>query len=772
MGALGKIEHTVDIQGKTLRFEGGKIAPQAGGAVVASLGDTTILTTTTASAQPKEFLGFFPLTVDVEERMYAAGKIPGGFFKREGRPSENAILTARLIDRPLRPTFSEGLRNEVQIVNTILQTGQVDPYDAVAINASSVSTMLAGVPFDGPVAGARYAMLKDGSWVAFPTYDQLDTDVVFQMVVAGRVTDDGEVAILMIEADATEQAVDLIAAGAPQPTEEVISQAVEDVKGVLRQLCEAQQELVDGVGPRDAGEFPVFVDYEDAVFEAVESFAADRLNEVYLGAGRKQEQREEIGVIRDEAIAHLKENGPDHLDEEERAKQAKQAFRSVEKKIVRRLITEKGLRVDGRAPGDIRPLSAEVGVLNRVHGSSLFQRGETQVLNILALGMLRDAQRLDTLHPEEEKRYMHHYNMPPYSTGEAGRIGSPKRREVGHGLLAERAVLPVVPDEDDWPYAMRLVSEVVSSNGSTSMASVCASTLSLMDGGVPIHAAVGGIAMGLIHEGGKYTTLTDIQGVEDFFGDMDFKVAGTREFVTALQLDTKMTGIPSEVLADALNQARDARMAILDVMVEAIDEPRSEVADSAPRVMQIVIPLDKVGEVIGPKGKVIREITEETGADIDVDDDGARGLVRIYAADGSAAQAAADRVNAIANPVVPKEGERYQGTVVKTTDFGAFVSLTPGVDGLLHISKLGQKAGRRLQHAEEAVNVGDVVHVEVKEVRPGGKYSLDYVDAEGDDGRRDGPPRDERPERGDEDRREKPSDEGRSRSRTRTRTRE
>jgi polyribonucleotide nucleotidyltransferase len=779
MGALGKTEHSIKIGDSELRFEGGRVAQQAGGAVVASMGDTTVLTTTTASAQTKEFLGFFPLTVDVEERMYAAGRIPGSFFRREGRPGENAILTARLIDRPLRPTFREGIRNEVQIVNTILQTGQVDPYDVVAINASSVSTMLAGIPFDGPVAGLRYALLSDGSWVAFPTHDQLDTDVVFQMVVAGRVDGD-DVAILMVEADATEHAVKLIEAGAPQPTEEMIGAALDEVKPLIRQLCEAQQAFVDEVGVRDAGEFPHFADYSDAVVTQVEEYAEERLRAIYRERLAKQDQADKVFALRDEAVEHVREHGPEDLDEEERAKQAKQAYRSLEKKVVRTSIVDDGVRVDGRGPRDIRRLAAEVGVLNRVHGSSLFERGETQVVNVLALGMLRDAQRIDSLHPEEEKRYMHHYNMPPYSTGEAGRIGSPKRREIGHGLLAERAVLPVVPNEEEWPYAMRLVSEVVSSNGSTSMASVCGSSLSLMDGGVPIYAPVGGIAMGLIAEGGRYTTLTDIQGVEDFFGDMDFKVAGTREFVTALQLDTKLSGIPSDVLADALFQAREARLEILDVMEAAIAEPREQVHDSAPRVMTLTIPLDKVGEVIGPKGKVIREITEDTGADIDVSDDGTEGTVRIYAAEGEAAQEAADRINAIANPVVPKEGERYQGTVVKTVDFGAFVSLTPGVDGLLHISKIGNKAGRRLEHAEEFVSVGETVHVEVKEVRPGGKYSLDYVDeggqprGDGDRERDRGETRDAEPARepaggdggGDGD------SGGRERRRTRTRTRE
>ncbi|MDP9022069.1 MAG: polyribonucleotide nucleotidyltransferase [Actinomycetota bacterium] len=769
MGRLGTIEHTVTVDGRSLRFEGGRLAQQAGGSVVASMGDTTVLTTTTAGAV-KEFLGFFPLTVDVEERMYAAGKIPGGFFKREGRPSENAILTARLIDRPLRPTFADGLRNEIQIVNTVLQTGQVDPYDVVAINASSVSTLLAGIPFDGPVAAVRYGLHRDGTWTAFPTFEDLDSDIVFQMVVAGRVDEGGDVAILMVEADATVHAWKLIEDGAPEPTEELIGDGLEQVKSVLRQLCEAQTAFVEKVGARETSpeDFPIFVDYTDEVLAHAARFE-DRLREAYTRPGTKKEKNAHVAAVRDEVIADVRTNGPANLDEDERGKQAKQAFRSLEKTVVRKLVSETETRVDGRGPGDIRSLTAEVNVLDKVHGSSIFERGETQVVNVLALGALRESQRLDTLAPEEEKRYIHHYNMPPYSTGEAGRIGSPKRREIGHGLLAERAVLPVVPDEDAWPYAMRLVSEVVSSNGSTSMASVCASTLSLMDGGVPIHAPVAGIAMGLIKEGDSYTTLTDIQGVEDFFGDMDFKVAGTDNVVTALQLDTKLTGIPADVLASALLQAREARLKILEVMVATIGEPRTEVKPNAPQVMTIHIPMDKIGEVIGPKGKIIREITEETGADIDVDDDGVRGIVRIYAAQRDQADAAADRVNAIANPVVPKEGERYRGTVVKTVDFGAFVSLTPGVDGLLHISKIGQKAGKRLDHAEEALSVGDTVYVEVKEVRAGGKYSLDFVDEgqEGDGERREAEAAAEAGQRGSGERGERDRGDDRQRDRGR-----
>ncbi len=728
MGALGIHEHVVDIDGKELTFEAGLLAQQAGGSVVAGIGDTKVLTTTTASTQVKDFLPFFPLTIEVEERMYANGKIPGSFFKREGRPSENAILVCRLTDRPLRPTFVEGLRNEVQVVNTIIQTTQVDPYDVVAMNASSLATMLSGLPFDGPVGSVRYALMRDGSWVAFPTFEELEEDVVFQMVIAGRVID-GEVAILMIEAEATSDAVTKIDMGAPKPTEELIGQAIEDVKPILKQLCEAQQAFVDKVGRRELRELPLFPNHSDEAYDAVSKLAMDRVTEVYADeSSSKADKDEALSVIRDEVVdSYVADLGDDAGDGA--AKEGREAFRTVEKKVVRRKVVDTGVRIDGRSPTDIRALRAEVGVLPATHGAGLFQRGDTQALSVLALGTTRDNQRLDTLDPVTEKYYMHHYNMPPYSTGEAGRVGSPKRREIGHGALAERAIKPVLPSLDTWPYAMRVVSDVLSSNGSTSMASVCGSTLALMDGGVPIHGAVAGIAMGLIYENDIYTTLTDIQGVEDFFGDMDFKVAGTRDFVTALQLDTKLDGLPADVLADALLQAREARLEILDVMAEAIAEPREEVAPTAPRVEIITVPKDKIGDVIGPGGKIIREITEETGAQIDIEEENGVGVARIYGSTKEIAEAAVARVNAIANPVVPEKGERFNATVVKTVDFGAFVSLTPGTDGLVHISQLRKLGdGSRMDHGEEAVNVGDKLLVEVLEVLDGGrKFKLELL---------------------------------------------
>ena len=734
MGKLGTYESETTVGRSTVRFEAGKIAGQAGGAVVAYLGETSLLVTSTASNRPKEHLDFFPLTVDYEERMYAAGRIPGSFFKREGRPSEDAILTCRLVDRPMRPTFADGLRNEIQIIITTLAADQENVPDVLAINGASVATMLAGIPFDGPVAGVRLGMDIDGNWTAFPSFDFLENDAVFDLVVAGRQNPEGGIDILMVEAEATEDAVDKIEMGATKPTEEILGQALELSKRYLQQLCELQTEFVQKVGVRENAEFPRYLPYADAVFAAVENGVSNDLAAVLSDDTITKGQRNErLSQLREAAIdAAFGDAGDVDVSDDELEKQAKNAFRSLEKKLIRRRIVNDGVRIDGRGPKDIRALSAEVGVLPRAHGSGLFTRGETQVLNILTLGMLREAQRLDTLSPEESKRYIHHYNFPPFSTGETGFMRGPKRREIGHGALAERALLPVVPDEDKFPYALRLVSEVVSSNGSTSMASVCASTLSLMDAGVPIAAPVGGIAMGLVAEEGKYTTLTDILGAEDAFGDMDFKVAGTPDFVTALQLDTKLTGIPAEVLADALKQAHDARAQVLKAITDAIPQPRVELNPHAPRVIVEYIPADKIGEVIGPKGKIIREITDDTGADIDIDDADGRGVVKIYSPDSAVAEAALARIRAIANPVVPREGERYFGTVVKTVDFGAFVSLTPGNDGLLHISKLG--GDKRLNHADEAVSVGDKLWVEVTQVKDGRKFSLEIVEGPGSGG--------------------------------------
>ena len=708
---------------RTVRFETGRLARQAGGSVAAFLDDDTmVLSATTASKNPKEQFDFFPLTVDVEERMYAAGRIPGSFFRREGRPSEDAILTCRLIDRPLRPSFVKGLRNEVQVVVTVLALNPDDLYDVLAINAASASTQLAGLPFSGPIGGVRVALI-DGQWVAFPKHSQLE-DAVFDMVVAGRVVDN-DVAIMMVEAEATDATVDLVAGGATAPTEQVVAEGLEAAKPFIRALCEAQQAMADAAA-KPTGVFPVFPEYADDVYAAVDAAAATQVAKA-LTIVSKAEREDALDAIKAEVVASL---APQF---EGREKEISAALRSVTKKSVRERVLRDKVRIDGRGPRDIRVLSAEVDVLPRVHGSALFERGETQILGVTTLNMLRMEQQLDTLSPETRKRYMHNYNFPPYSTGETGRVGSPKRREIGHGALAERALVPVLPTKEEFPYAIRQVSEAIGSNGSTSMGSVCASTMSLMAAGVPLKAPVAGIAMGLISGDidGKteYVAITDILGAEDAFGDMDFKVAGTKDFVTALQLDTKLDGIPASVLASALDQAREARLTILDVMAEAIDHP-GEMSQFAPRIITVKIPVDKIGEVIGPKGKIINQIQEDTGADITIEDDG---TIYIGASDGVAAEAARSKINAIANPTMPEVGERYLGTVVKTTTFGAFVSLVPGRDGLLHISEIKKLAPgkKRLENVEEVLKVGDKVQVEIKEVDPRGKLSLIPVLEEG-----------------------------------------
>ena len=707
---------------RTVRFETGRLARQAGGAVAAYLDDDTLLlSTTTASKSPKDHLDFFPLTVDVEERMYAAGRIPGSFFRREGRPSEDAILTCRLIDRPLRPTFAKGLRNEVQVVITVMALNPDDLYDVLAINAASASTQLSGLPFNGPIGGVRVALI-DGQWVAFPKHSQLER-AVFDMVVAGRVVDD-DVAIMMVEAEATETTIDLVRGGATSPTEDVVAAGLEAAKPFIRALCEAQQQLAS-TAARPAQEFAVFLEYQDDVYAAVSTAAKARVDEA-MTIVSKAEREDALDGIKADVVSSL------GAQFEGREKELSAAVRAVTKASVRERVLRDKVRIDGRGPSDIRTLSAEVEVLPRVHGSALFERGETQILGVTTLNMLRMEQQLDTLNPLSRKRYMHNYNFPPYSTGETGRVGSPKRREIGHGALAERALMPVLPSRDEFPYAIRQVSEALGSNGSTSMGSVCASTMSLLNAGVPLRAPVAGIAMGLVSgevDGAtEYVALTDILGAEDAYGDMDFKVAGTRDFVTALQLDTKLDGIPASVLAAALSQAHDARMTILDVMTEAIDAP-DEMSQYAPRIITIKIPVDKIGEVIGPKGKIINQIQEDTGATLTIEDDG---TIHIGATDGDAAEAARAKVNAIANPTMPEVGERYLGTVVKTTTFGAFVSLVPGRDGLLHISEIKKLAPnqKRIENVEEVLKVGDKVQVEIKEIDPRGKLSLAPVIAD------------------------------------------
>ena len=714
---------------RTIRFETGRLAQQAAGSAVTYLDDDTmVLSATTASKNPKDNLDFFPLTVDVEERQYAAGKIPGSFFRREGRPSTDAILTCRLTDRPLRPSFAKGLRNEIQIVSTIMALDPDDLYDVVAINGAACSVLLAGLPFSGPVAGVRVALI-DGEWVPFPKYSDLER-AVFDMVVAGRVIDGGDVAIMMVEAEATEHTIALVAQGAQAPTEDVVAQGLEAAKPFLAELCRAQSELA-AKAAKPTREFPVYLDYTDDVLEAVTGAVSSELSAA-LTIADKQEREAELDRVKALAKERLAETF------EGRDKEISAAYRSLTKTLVRRRVVGEGVRIDGRGLRDIRSLSAEIDVVPRVHGSSLFERGETQILNVATLNMLRMEQLVDTLSPETRKRYMHHYNFPPYSTGETGRVGSPKRREIGHGALAERALVPVLPSKEEFPYAIRVVSEALSSNGSTSMGSVCASSLSLMAAGVPLKAPVAGIAMGLINDGDEFVTLTDILGAEDAFGDMDFKVAGTREFVTALQLDTKLTGIPASVLGGALQQAREARITILDVMAEAIEAP-GDMSPYAPRIITERIPVDKIGEIIGPKGKIINQIQADTGADLTVEDDG---TIYIAAVDGVKAEAALRAVRSIVSPQLPEVGERYLGTVVKTTTFGAFVSLTPGKDGLLHISQVRKiVGGKRVENVDDVLPVGSKVQVEIAEIDPRGKLSLVPVladDSSGDAAAADG----------------------------------
>ena len=723
---------------RTVRFETGRLARQAAGSAVVYLdGETMLLSTTAAGKHPKDHFDFFPLTVDVEERMYAAGRIPGSFFRREGRPSTDAVLTCRLIDRPLRPSFVKGLRNEIQVVVTVMSLNPDDLYDVVAINGASMSTQLAGLPFSGPIGGVRIALIE-GQWVAFPRHSELER-AVFDMVVAGRVVGapgQEDVAIMMVEAEATGTAWDQVTnQGVPAPTEEVVAQGLEAAKPFILELCRAQQQIADKAS-KATTEFPLFPDYQPDAYAAVESAVGGDLAAAMSIAG-KQERESRIDEIKDAVRGELAASFAG------REKEISAAYRAVTKKLVRQRILRDKVRIDGRGLADIRQLSAEVDILPRVHGSALFERGETQILGVTTLNMLRMEQQIDSLSPETRKRYMHNYNFPPYSTGETGRVGSPKRREIGHGALAERALMPVLPTREEFPYAIRQVSEALSSNGSTSMGSVCASTLSLLNAGVPLKAPVAGIAMGLISDvidtadGPKteYAALTDILGAEDAFGDMDFKVAGTKDFVTAIQLDTKLDGIPASVLASALTQARDARLHILDVMAEAIDRP-DEMSPYAPRVISVQVPVDKIGEVIGPKGKMINQIQADTGADISIEDDG---TVYIGATDGPSAEAARAAINAIANPTMPEIGERYMGTVVKTTTFGAFISLVPGKDGLLHISQIRKMVGgRRVENVEDVLAVGQKVQVQISEIDPRGKLSLVPVVIEGEGGEADG----------------------------------
>jgi len=732
-GTVGQAEITI---------ETGGMAAQASGAVVIKLGGTEVLVTAVSQPKLREGVGFFPLTVDVEERMYAAGRIPGSFFRREGRATERAILTCRLIDRPLRPSFIKGFRCDTHVIATIMGVDDANAYDILALNGASAALSASNIPFLGPVGAVRMA-LKDGEWIAFPTYDDLD-ESVFELVVAGSRNPDGEVDIVMVEAGSTTEGIRLIEAGQQASDEATVARGLDESKFYIGQMVDMQAELASKV-EIDEVEWPVVTDYSDEVYSKIEAVATKQLASVMGIVGKKDRAvAEKAARVATFAAAGFDADDADPAEVAE----AKNAFRAVSKKMIRNRVIEEGIRMDGRGLRDVRAVKAEVGVIGQAHGSGLFQRGETQVLNVTTLGMLKMAAMLDTLDRESSKRYMHHYNFPPYSTGETGFMRGPKRREIGHGALAEKALLPVIPSEEDFPYAYRLVSEVLASNGSSSMASVCGSSLSLMDAGVPIAAPVAGIAMGLINEGDKFVTITDILGAEDALGDMDFKVAGTADVITALQLDTKISGLPSSVLGEALEQAKEARLEILGVMAQAIDAPRPELNKNAPRIVTVLIPKDKIGEVIGPKGKHIRELEEETGAMLEIDEDGVNGIVRIAATSGDSLDAAVARVNLIANPPEAEIGEVYEGQVVSVMPFGAFINILPGRDGLLHISKIDKD--RRVERVEDYLNLGDKVQVKVEDIDRSGKLSL--VPAEKLEGPPEGEGGSSRPSGGDRDR--------------------
>jgi polyribonucleotide nucleotidyltransferase len=740
---------------KTLTFETGKFAPQSMGAVVASIGGTKVLTTANAANKVREGMDFFPLTVDVEERAYAAGKIPGSFFRREGRPTEDAILTCRLTDRPLRPSFPKGFRNETQVVTTVFGADQSNPHDVLSINAASAALMISGIPFDGPIGSIRMAYTVEGEWIPHPTYEEAEAGT-FELVIAGRELDNGDVAVMMVEAGGSENAFYYYDDGAKKVTEEVLADGLEACKVWIKESIALQRQLVASViatnGPIETMAWTPVLDYTDEIFAAVEKSASENLAPA-ISILAKAERNAATDAVTADTVAALCGTKDDPGEFAGQEKMVKEAVRSLSKVLMRRRVVNDGVRMDGRGPADLREVTAEIGVLPTAHGSALFQRGETQVMNVLTLAMPRMNQMIDSLSPNNEKRYLHHYNMPPWSNGETGRVGSPKRREIGHGALAARAVLPVIPSQEDFAYTLRLVSEVMSSNGSTSMASVCSSSLSLMEAGVPTKGHVSGIAMGLIYEDGKYITLTDILGSEDAFGDMDFKVAGTEDAITALQLDTKIDGIPADVLTAALAQARQARLEILDVMNACIPESNAEVAETAPKIATIYIPLDKVGEVIGPKGKVINTIQKETGADIGVDDDGARGIVTIGAVEAWRMEEAKDAILAIVDPPKAELGAVYKGRVVNITKFGAFVNILPGRDGLVHISKLG--GGKRINSVDDVLSLGEEIEVRVEEIDDKGKVSLvpagdppTAKESSGDSSSsRDREPRSERPAR-------------------------
>jgi len=741
----------VDIGKAEIGFETGKLALQAPGSVVVTSGDTTVLVTTVANKSVRDGIDFFPLTVDVEERMYSAGKIPGGFFRREGRQTEKAILACRLIDRPLRPSFKDGFRCETQIIATVLSVDNENEYDILALNAASLGLQLAGVPLESAVGAVRMSLIND-NWVVQATNSELE-DSVFDMVVAGSLNPKGEIDIVMVEAGATDNAFAKIDEGSAAPSENIVADGIDMSKEYIAKLIEAQKELV---AKRDVPEidWPIIEDYSEELKSQISEAFSSNI-EAAMAITDRAERSEKQSELQEQAVEKF-------LDEEDdNTKAIKLAFKSIVKNTVRDRVLSGGARLDGRTPTDIRNISAEINLLPTVHGSSLFLRGETQVLNVTTLGMSRLEQMLDTIDTVTSKRYMHHYNFPPYSTGEAYPMRGPKRREIGHGALAEKALVPVIPPKVDFPYTIRVVSEAISSNGSTSQASVCASSLSLMAAGVPIREHVAGIAMGLISKDDTYVTLTDILGAEDALGDMDFKVAGTRNVITALQLDMKIEGLPADVLRKALNQAMDARHHILDIMEDTIAEPAESLSGNAPRLETIELPKDKIGEVIGPKGKNIKKIEEETGCSVEIDDDG---ILTLGSTEEEAIAAGKEMVMLIIDPPEAEVGAQYDGEVVSVATYGAFINILPGRDGLLHVSKF--HSSKRVNNTEAVVSVGDKIKVNVDSIE-NGKVSLSPVEdleipeeAEGVDSKNS---RDRKPSRsrnGNRNGRDKKSDNG------------
>ncbi|MDO5335082.1 MAG: polyribonucleotide nucleotidyltransferase [Coriobacteriia bacterium] len=691
---MNKIVEEFELYGKKYTLQTGELAKQATGAVLVTQGDTTVLVTAVISKQEKDY-DFFPLTVDLQEKMYSVGRIPGGYLKREAKTSDQGVLIARMIDRPIRPGFADGFKQEVHVVATTFVCDDENPVDIICVMGASAALMCGAAPFDGPAAAVRIGRdIDSGEFIVNPTYEEQENSDL-ELTIAG-----------------TADYISMVEAGAEEISEEDMLAAMTLGQEAIAKFCEAQARFLEKVNP-EPHEWPVHVadpSIEERVSKHFDAMSAALKDADKLSRMAKVE----------ELKSSIKEND---FTEEEQAAWASDiaaATKALEKKAMRAMIIETGERADGRTPTEIRPLHIVPGYLPRVHGSGLFQRGQTQALSVCTLGMLNEWQRLDNIYPLPGKRYMHQYNFPPYCTGEVGRLGAPKRREIGHGALAERALIPVLPSEEEFPYAIRVVSEILESNGSSSMASTCGSTLALMDAGVPIKAPVAGIAMGLIKEGDDIVILSDIQGIEDFLGDMDFKVCGTKDGITALQMDNKAKGLSVDILARALKQAREGRAFIMDAMLETIEQPREELSPYAPRIETIQIPVDKIRDVIGSGGKVIRGLQEETGTTIEIDDDGTVRIASVEAESGAAAKAAI-----LGIVKVPEVGEVYEGEVVGIKDFGAFVRLTPGKDGLLHISRM---ANGRVGKVEDVMNLGDIVKVEVIEVADNGKISLDRVD--------------------------------------------